>query len=61
MKNCPHFECLAYDPDKCSQIPSCTGCSTHSSCDHCNRQETLIEGVKVRCEHIPPLLSQESR
>lgn len=59
MKNCPYFECLAYNPDKCSQISGCAGCAADSNCEQCSRQETLVEGVKVPCEHALP--SQESR
>jgi len=51
MLYCPFFECLAYSTSKCEKYNGCAGCQTFSSCENCGRQETLIEGIKVPCEH----------
>lgn len=52
MKNCPFFECLAYSPAKCDKHVACEGCQIFSACEHCTRQETLVEGIRVPCEHM---------
>ena len=57
MKNCPYFECLAHSSEKCSKYEACEGCPTNSSCDACSRQETLIDGIRVPCEHMAPFSS----
>lgn len=64
MQNCPYFECLAYSSPKCDKIVGCIGCRIHSSCEHCSRQESLIEGITVRCEYMSaaaPAVSQETQ
>lgn len=61
MKNCPFFECLSYSTARCDKHIACTGCRIHSDCEQCARQETIVEGVKVRCEHMPDAADSASR
>ena len=50
MLDCPNFECLDYDSEKCSKYPACDGCRKKNSCNVCRNQESLVEGHSLTCD-----------